>query len=413
MHHARLYVRKRPTSADVVQRRGQRIIVHDPRPRRRPTELALPASATWWEGDISNAAIWDKTFQPAVAAACDGETPGMLWLAYGQTGSGKTHTLTGTGRDLGLLQRTVLWLLQDGSSSSSSGGSGTAAAVVRFQAAQLHCERATCLRTGAPVCLGQLLRRPGQPLRNAADLQRALAAAARRRRVGCTALNRRSSRSHTVYLLEVAPGTGGGENGEEEEGGDDPDKTVRPGTLDGSGTRRDEKTFRLVFLDLAGNEKGKFSVAASRSAMREGIAINQSLFALKECIRATHQQQGHVPFRRSKLTAFLAELLGLELPLAFIATLHPEHAHDSLDTLRYATSIASIGAPPADKTTEIDLERYSRYVMEMYELIRQDQELFQSLRRRGRRRVSLAAVLRLLEAKLGFLRRHRRVLPCG
>ena len=148
--------------------------------------------------------------------------------------------------------------------------------------------------------------------------------------------------------------------------------------------------------------------------MREGIAINQSLFALKECIRATHQQQGHVPFRRSKLTAFLAELLGLELPLAFIATLHPEHAHDSLDTLRYATSIASIGAPPPDdKTTEIDLERYSRYVMEMYELIRQDQELWQSLRRRGRRRVSLAAVLRLLEAKLGFLRRQRRVLPCG
>ena len=79
-----------------------------------------------------------------------------------------------------------------------------------------------------------------------------------------------------------------------------------------------------------------------------------------------------------------------------------------------SASIACIGAPPPDdKTTEIDLERYSQYVMEMYELIRQDQELCQSLRRRGRRRVSLAAVLRLLEAKLGFLRRHRRVLPCG
>lgn len=67
---------------------------------------------------------------------------------------------------------------------------------------------------------------------------------------------------------------------------------------------------KFAFIDLAGNERGADVVDTNKQTRNDGKEINKSLLALKECIRALDRDQGHTPFRQSKLT-----LVGL---------LHPE-----------------------------------------------------------------------------------------
>ena len=370
-----LYIRKRPCAGgedDVVERLGPTCaIIQDParKPRRRP-RVRLPAGATWWEAGVGNDQV-GAAFAPALERCAAGEGPGALWVAYGQTGSGKTHTLTGTGPDEGLLQRALRRL----------------APGVRFRAVQLHNESPTCLLSGRPVRMECLLAGAGDGsgaevalLSSPEDARAALARVARRREVGSTALNSRSSRAHTIYLCDLPGGS------------------------------------RAAFLDLAGNEKGRFSLAGDRAARRECAAINQSLFALKECIRALHRGGGaprHVPFRRSKLTRFLQGLLDQRLALHFVATIHPctRCMHDCADTLRYASAVAAWSAPPPPATT-VPSALYESYVMKLYRLVSRDADLHRKHARQGRP-PPRETVLALLRDKLRFLQASSRVFAAG
>lgn len=72
----------------------------------------------------------------------------------------------------------------------------------------------------------------------------------------------------------------------------------------------------------------------------EGAAINTSLLALKECIRALDSRNSHVPFRASKLTMVLRDsfLDPNQSKIVMIACINPgsSAADHSLNTLRYA-----------------------------------------------------------------------------
>ncbi len=76
---------------------------------------------------------------------------------------------------------------------------------------------------------------------------------------------------------------------------------------------------RLTLVDLAGSERGA-TVGASEGKLRdESVAINKSLFTLRQvitCLAAGPAQQqaassvNHVPYRDSKLTSLLKNSLG-------------------------------------------------------------------------------------------------------
>jgi kinesin family protein 2/24 len=129
---------------------------------------------------------------------------------------------------------------------------------------------------------------------------------------GQTSANSNSSRSHAVFQIVL--------------------RTPHSNRIHG--------TFSLI--DLAGNERGADTISADRQTILEGAAINTSLLALKECIRALGKKGAHVPFRRSKITLVLRDsFIGKKSRTCMIGMISPgmvscEH---SLNTLRYADRI--------------------------------------------------------------------------
>ena len=96
---------------------------------------------------------------------------------------------------------------------------------------------------------------------------------------------------------------------------------------------------KINLVDLAGSERGAKSGHLSKELLREVIAINSSLSALNDCIRALcNPAVRHVPYRQSKLTWLLQDSLGGHAKTVLITTLSPAACNfqETISTLWYA-----------------------------------------------------------------------------
>ncbi|NWI62209.1 KIF24 protein, partial [Todus mexicanus] len=101
---------------------------------------------------------------------------------------------------------------------------------------------------------------------------------------------------------------------------------------------------RISFIDLAGSERAADARDSDRQTKMEGAEINQSLLALKECIRALDQEHAHTPFRQSKLTQVLKDSFIGNSKTCMIANVSPSHiaTEHTLNTLRYADRVKEL-----------------------------------------------------------------------
>ncbi|XP_041720541.1 uncharacterized protein LOC121551926 [Coregonus clupeaformis] len=100
----------------------------------------------------------------------------------------------------------------------------------------------------------------------------------------------------------------------------------------------------MSFVDLAGSERAADSRDPDRLSRMEGAEINQSLLALKECIRSLDQEQSHTPFRQSKLTQVLKDSFVGDSKTCMIANISPSHlaTEHTLNTLRYTDRVKEL-----------------------------------------------------------------------
>ncbi|KQK22297.1 kinesin-like protein KIN-5B isoform X1 [Brachypodium distachyon] len=144
-----------------------------------------------------------------------------------------------------------------------------------------------------------------------------------RRRTADTALNKQSSRSHSVFSIYI---------------------NVKVTT---TGNQEVMKCGRLNLVDLAGSESIARSGAKEVRA-REAGELNKSLLTLGRVITALVEHSIHVPYRDSKLTRLLRESLGGKAKTCIIATVTPSiHClEETLVTLDYAYRAKSIRNKP-------------------------------------------------------------------
>lgn len=176
---------------------------------------------------------------------------------------------------------------------------------------------------------------------------------ARNRAIASTKMNAESSRSHSVFVLKLTQ------------------KHKEHGST---------KASKLILVDLAGSEKvGK--TGAEGQTLTEAMAINKSLSALGNVIKALTTGSKHVPYRDSKLTRLLSDSLGGNSKTCLVVTgsMAPYNMEETLSTLRFGKRAKMIKNKPKINE-ERSIAEYKQLLNEAKAKIHDQERVIQALR---------------------------------
>ncbi|KAK4365374.1 hypothetical protein RND71_016732 [Anisodus tanguticus] len=263
--------------------------------------------------------------QPLIRSVLDGYN--VCIFAYGQTGSGKTYTMSGPNmssvEDWGVNYRALNDLFNISQSRKSSIAYEVGVQMVEIyneQVRDLLCSDASQKRLGIwSTTQPNGLAVPDasmHPVKSTANVLELMNIGLMNRAVGATALNERSSRSHSILTVHVR-------------GLDLETNDILRGCLH--------------LVDLAGSERVDRSEATG-DRLREAQHINKSLSALGDVIFALAQKSSHVPYRNSKLTQVLQSSLGGQAKTLMFVQLNPdvESYSETISTLKFAERVSGV-----------------------------------------------------------------------
>ncbi|XP_076943388.1 kinesin-like protein KIN-14F isoform X2 [Bidens hawaiensis] len=286
-------------------------------------------------GNTTQEQIYVDT-QPLVRSVLDGYN--VCIFAYGQTGSGKTYTMSGpditTKETWGVNYRALRDLFQLTDIRKDFIKYEVGVQMIEIYNEQVRdllvvdgSNRRLDIRNNSQL---NGLNVPDASLvsvKCTQDVLDLMKIGQRNRAVGATALNERSSRSHSVLTVHI--------RGKE---------LVSGSTLKGC----------LHLVDLAGSERVDKSEATG-DRLKEAQHINKSLSALGDVISALAQRSTHIPYRNSKLTQVLQDSLGGHAKTLMFVHINPESnaLGETISTLKFAERVASIelGAAKSNKET--------------------------------------------------------------
>ncbi|KAJ6794334.1 Uncharacterized protein M6B38_232000 [Iris pallida] len=305
--------------------------------------------------------------QPLIRSVLDGYN--VCIFAYGQTGSGKTYTMSGpriiNEQSQGVNYRALGDLFNLAKERRGMFSYEIAVQMIEIYNEQvrdllvsdglnrrypffsfiliiLHIEIRNGSQNGLNVPDANLVS-----VMSTSDVVELMNIGQKNRVVGATALNDRSSRSHSCLTVHV-------------EGKDLTSGTVLRGCMH--------------LVDLAGSERvDKSEVTGER--LKEAQHINKSLSALGDVISALAQKNSHVPYRNSKLTQLLQDSLGGQAKTLMFVHISPEmdSVGETISTLKFAERVS---------TVELGAARLNRDNGEVKELKEQISSLKAALARR-------------------------------
>jgi hypothetical protein len=203
------------------------------------------------------------------------------------------------------------------------------------------------------------------------------------------AMNDRSSRAHTVLILNLTHVRPSRAEGRQAPAGND--AHMASGEIVKS---------QLLLADLAGCEHISKSKVVGE-ARKEAASINSGLLVLKKCISALNQEKSHVPFLESKLTMLLKGALGGSSRTFVLVTgsLDEVHGDETVEAMRFGEQCAGV-----TNSTRIQASSLPAALAAIDKALAVCQQGLDSLAARGK--CELAA-FKALQAKYAALSRKR------
>ncbi|XP_037030847.1 chromosome-associated kinesin KIF4 isoform X2 [Bradysia coprophila] len=338
MESVQVAVRVRPLVASELTRGCKDIVAKTPNEPQVVVQSSTKTSDTYTFNYVfgqheTQEMIYSNSVRPLVLKLLKGYN--VTILAYGQTGSGKTHTM-GTTFDgnsdpehLGVIPRAVSDIFENIECMPEHDFDVHCSFMELYQE-QLYDLLSTKEREQNIVDIREdnnkeivIPNLTEVPVKTIEETTNCLIRGSAGRAVGSTAMNATSSRSHAVFTITI-----------EMLNKNDPNSSTK-------------SKFHLV--DLAGSERSK-KTKATGDRFKEGVKINQGLFALGNVISALGgaEKIAHIRYRDSKLTRLLQDSLGGNSMTLMIACVSPAdyNIEETINTLRYADRAKQIKNKP-------------------------------------------------------------------
>lgn len=248
-----------------------------------------------------NSVVFEKCIKKDVQSLFNGKS--LTVFAYGQTGSGKTHTMTGNIDDLGIIGRALQEIfvrkndeIQCLISYFEIYNENIIDLIKRNNTPRVFFYKNQLILKGIEKVLVD-------DFESSLELVRECE---RKRKIGQTQFNLRSSRSHTIFKLEL---------------------------------KLKHTVTTMTLIDLAGSEKA----SGSTLRVKEGVFINKSLLALGKVMNSLHKNE-FTTYRESKLTRVLQSSMTGNVTLIALCMISPDSKciDESISTLKFASRLCQI-----------------------------------------------------------------------
>lgn len=346
----RVFARCRPMSSSETDRGCQECAVFDD-----PTTLTVSSSKTTktfsFDSVFPPTSTQDEIFEDVemlIDSVVDGYN--VCVFAYGQTGSGKTFTMTGSDALPGLTPRSVTALYQRIADMAVTHDYTVSVYFLELYNDNLvdllfklaHPRAKTSPKLDVKIDANKQVFVKGamvQPVGSAEEVLDVFTQANKMRKVGATAMNVESSRSHSVFSILV-------------EGKNRTSKAVSFG--------------KLSLIDLAGSERAD-KTGATKERLQEANSINKSLSALGDVISALSTGSSHVPYRNNKLTQLMQDSLGGNAKTLMFVNFSPAdyNADETLGSLTYAARTKHIKNEATKHADSAEVARLKKIINDL------------------------------------------------
>ena len=299
-------------------------------------------------------AIYTEMAFPLVDSVVEGYNGTVF--AYGQTGCGKSFSMMGIpepASQLGIIPRVFQHVFDRAASTTS------AKFLIHASYLEIYNEEVRDLLGKDVKQKLDLKEHPSKGVyvqglskhrvSSIANLEKVLELGSKNRSVGATLMNVDSSRSHSIFTIEV--------------------ESSQPNAMGKEGIRLG----RLNLVDLAGSER-QSKTGSTGERLKEATKINLSLSALGNVISAlVDGKSKHVPYRDSKLTRLLQSSLGGNTKTLMVSCISPadNNYDETLSTLRYANRAKNIKNKPRINEDPKDalLREYQEEIKRLKEML--------------------------------------------